>query len=301
MATKTKTQEQPPLPTDQPAASDVQPAGDVALVPAKAREWVIPKPWLDRNATESQVRTMFNLFPGAHPASVMAAWDYCVARNLDPLKKPCHIVPMRVKDHNGKWEWRDVIMPGIYEYRTTAHRTGEYMGHSKPEYGDPLVFEELGYKRPVPEWCSMTFYRWNRISGTRVEFTVTVYFEEVVQLKDGKANNKWLTSPRQMLTIRTESAGLRAAFPDELGGTHTAEEMEGRVIDTTAIDSQPETSAAAPEGYGIWFDSLVTAAQRGAQAMQEQFAAGPVEYRDHLTKNTAAWEALKATAVMAGA
>jgi hypothetical protein len=47
------------------------------------------------------------LFPGANPNSVLLVWDYCLARKLDPLKKPCHIVPMEVKDaKTGTYEWR---------------------------------------------------------------------------------------------------------------------------------------------------------------------------------------------------
>jgi hypothetical protein len=56
-----------------------------------------------------------------------------------------------------KYEWRDVVMPGIYELRTTAQRTGEYLGHAKPEYGD--MVGSAGVK--APEWCSFTVYRWN--------------------------------------------------------------------------------------------------------------------------------------------
>lgn len=81
---------------------------DKPLPPAVAR----------RGINEAQWRTLMNLFPGAKGPSVLMVWDYCVARTLDPLKKPCHIVPM---DVNGVW--RDVVMPGIYELRTTAMRT----------------------------------------------------------------------------------------------------------------------------------------------------------------------------------
>jgi hypothetical protein len=48
-------------------------------------------------------------------------------------------------------------------------------------------------------------------------------------------NDRWSTAKQQMLTKCTEAAALREAFPDELGGTHTAEEMEGqdKIIDVT--------------------------------------------------------------------
>jgi phage recombination protein Bet len=208
----------------------------------------LPAPVARRGITEAQWRTLMNnLYPGAAAESVVMVWDYCAARKLDPLKKPCHIVPMQVKDaKSGDYVWRDVVMPGIYEYRTTATRTGLYMGHSKPEYGP--VIEHLGVS--VPEWCAMTVYRWNKEAGQRVEYPVQVYFRECAGTRKDKSqggklvlNQRWQTAPIQMMTKVCEAAGLREAFPDELGGESTFEEMEGRVI-----EHEPQSSRIDPRG-----------------------------------------------------
>lgn len=199
----------------------------------------LPAPVARRGITEAQWRTLMNnLYPGAAPESVVMVWDYCAARKLDPLKKPCHIVPMQVKDaKTGDYNWRDVVMPGIYEYRTTATRTGLYMGHSKPEYGPEI--EHLGTK--VPEWCAMTIYRWSKEAGQRTEYPVQVFFRECAGTRRDKQqggklvlNQRWATAPIQMMTKVCEAAGLREAFPDELGGEATFEEMEGRIIEHEA-------------------------------------------------------------------
>jgi len=184
----------------------------------------LPAPVMRRGITEAQWRTLKNsLFPGAKSESVIAVVDYCRARQLDPLKKPCHIVPMKVKDMiSGEYVWRDVILPGIYEHRTTAARTGQYLGHHEPKYG-PVV---EAYGVTVPEWCAFTVLRWNPLAGRVCEFPVLIYFEEAVAIKDGKANQRWSRAPRQMLTKCAEAAALREAFPDELGGEMTAEEAE---------------------------------------------------------------------------
>lgn len=196
----------------------------------------LPEPVQRRGISEAQWRTLCNsLYPGADPQSVLMVVDYCAARKLDPLKRPCHIVPMEVKDvRTNKYEWRDVVMPGIYEYRTTAQRTGQYLGHSKPEYGPTTDFRGVA----APEWCEMTAFRWNAISGQRVEFPVTVYFREVVATKKGgEPNARWSKAPIQMLTKCAEAAALREAFPDEFGGELTAEEMDGRAYET--LDTAP--------------------------------------------------------------
>lgn len=184
---------------------------------------------IERGIKAEEWRTLFdNLYPGAKPQSVLMVWDYCKARKLDPLKKPCHIVPMEVKNQNGDYIWRDVVMPGIYEYRTTATRTGLYLGHAKPEYGEIKDYKGV----MAPEWCDFVVYRWNDMAKMRAEFPVRVYFREVVALKKGgEVNARWTKAPNQMLTKCTEAAAIREAFPDELGGTHTDDEMDGRRVE----------------------------------------------------------------------
>jgi phage recombination protein Bet len=193
----------------------------------------LPAPVAKRGISEAEWVTLrTSLFPGAKPESICLVIDYCRARKLDPLKKPCHIVPMQIKQGDD-YVWRDVVMPGIYEYRTTAMRTKEYMGHSKPVYGPEI--EYMGVK--APEFCELTVYRWNAAAGIKCEYPVTVYFSEVAgtswdkQAKAHKINARWTKAPRQMLTKCAEAAALREAFPDELGGEQTHEELEGQILE----------------------------------------------------------------------
>lgn len=230
----------------------------------------LPAQVTERGIDAAQWNTLCNsLFPGAQHDSVLMVVDYCKARKLDPLKKPCHIVPMRVKI-NGEYKWRDVVMPGIYEYRTTAQRTGDYLGHSRPEYGPEINHAGVS----APEWCEITVYRWNERAGIKVEFPARVYFRESCALKDGKANDRWGKAPIQMLTKCAEAAALREAFPDELGGTHTEEEMIGKTFDGTPADDgngkkSPEQLAFEAEHL----QSMRDAAMDGMAALTAAFAA----------------------------
>lgn len=215
----------------------------------EVREKELPAPVTRRGITEAAWRTAMNsLFPGAKPESVLMVFDYCKARQLDPLKKPCHIVPMQIKNQDGDYVWRDVVMPGIYEYRTTATRTGLYLGHSKPEYGPDTKFLTV----TAPAWCELTVYRWNPQAAQRAEYPVRIEFAECCgTAKDRKTgdpyvNGRWSKAPKQMLTKCTEAAALREAFPDELGGTHTAEEVESQ----TPIDVTPEKTGIKVDPRG---------------------------------------------------
>lgn len=233
----------------------------------------------ERSITNPQWHTLSkSLYPGASQASVLMVIDYCRARNLDPLKKPCHIVPMQIKVGRD-YEWRDVILPGIYELRTTAMRTGLYLGHSKPEYGPEIEF--MGVK--APEYCDLTIYRWNDVAKLRAEFPVRVRFAEVCGTtwdKDAKApkvNARWSKAPVQMTVKCGEAAGLREAFPDELGGQMTVEEMEGQrqLIDVTPREEAgnetipDSTGKIAPKRLRVVVEGMLEAvAKNDAAALQ---------------------------------
>lgn len=234
-----------------------------------------------RSINEAQWVTLKNsLYPGAKNESILLVIDYCRARSLDPLKKPCHIVPMEVKDATtGQYAWRDVVMPGIYEYRTTAHRTGKYLGHAKPEYGE--MEEGFGVKAPV--WCDFTIYR--AVEGGKAEFPVRTYFSEVVGLKDGKANKRWKQAPIQMLTKCAEAAALREAFPDEFGGEMTFEEMDGRTLigGDDAAASPAKQLPAKPEKFESWIADLGACAETGTEALTKAWEGSEVAQREYLT------------------
>ena len=271
----------------------------LAVAPAD-RKQTLPEQVQKRGISEAQWKTLCNnLYPGANPNSVLMVIDYCAARKLDPLKKPCHIVPMEVtvKTSQGdRKEWRDVVMPGIYEYRTTAQRTGFYLGHSEPTYGETV--KQNGVE--APEWCAMTFYRWNATAQQKVEFPVRVFFREVVATKSGgQANARWSKAPVQMLTKCTEAAGLREAFPDEFGGEPTFEEMDGQ----RTIDVTPESQALPkPDGYDTFLANLQGAAEISADTFAKTWEDATKACRDYLTQTDPDhYETLKAQAAKASA
>jgi phage recombination protein Bet len=262
----------------------------------------LPAPVAKRGIDEAQWRTLCNsLYPGANPQSVLLLIDYCRARGLDPLKRPAHIVPMEVKDaKTGTYTWRDVILPGIYELRTTAMRTSKYCGHSTPEYGPAVTV----YGVTAPEWCAITFYRLHPLVGEpAIPFPIRVYFREVCATtkdknsKDLKANAR--RAPVQMLTKCAEAAGLREAFPDELGGEQTAEELDGqRAADVDVTDTL--TVQPAPDGFEAWWGDLqATAQEHDLGKLEDAYAKSDPALRQFVAQSAAyraGWEALKAQA-----
>lgn len=187
-----------------------------------------------------------SLYPGAKPESIKLVIAYCRAAQLDPMLKPVHIVPMKVKqkkrDGGGfEYVWRDVVMPGIELYRIRAARTGEYVGMDPAKWGDDKT-EKLGEVTVTyAEWCEVTVYR--LVDGTPRPFpSGRVYWKEAYATKgyDDEGNKSaapnamWTKRPKGQHEKCAEALALRRAFP-ELGAQPTAEEMEGRVIDATEV------------------------------------------------------------------
>jgi phage recombination protein Bet len=256
-----------------------------------------------RGVNEAQWRTLkSSLYPGASSDAVLMVIDYCRARQLDPMKRPCHIVPVEVKVGE-RYEWREIVMPGIYELRTTAQRTDLYLGHSTPDYGPTITVGTVA----APEWCAITFYRLHPGTGQRIEFPVRTLFREVVA-KDraGKVNARWSRAPVQMLTKCCEAAGLREAFPDEIGGEQTSEELDGQRITVdepaaVATVEPAEPALAKPTGFDDWLDDLTAVADEGAEIFASAWGAASIEQREYLNATEPErYELLKAHAATKG-
>lgn len=222
-----------------------------------------------------------SIFPGAKPESIIMAVEYAKARHLDIMKKPCHIVPMSVKDaKTGQSQWRDVIMPSITEHRITATRTNQYAGQDAPVFG-PMVNITFGNtSHSVPESCTVTIYR--IIHGEKVPFCHTEYFEEAcATTKDGSLNSMWTKRKRGQLAKCAEAGALRKAFPEEIGNEYTVEEMQGKEITVGGSEMFSETQkvASMPEGYHVFEDEQLpffnNEAQYGTDRLSQAHATLP--------------------------
>ncbi len=199
-------------------------------------------------ASDELIRVLQNsLYPGAKADSVALVLAWCRSTGRDPMKKPVHIVPMSVKiAGTDRYEWRDVLMPGIGTYRTDAAETGEYVGKSEPEFGPETTREFDGQKVTFPLWCKVTVYRYTH--GEARAFPAKEFWIENYALGKGNkgVNAMWSKRCYGQLAKVAESQALRMAFPDETGNSNTAEEMEGKSFAGMTIDAEPQPKPPQP-------------------------------------------------------
>lgn len=236
------------------AVTQIQPSR-LPIAPAIAKEFEVqPAEW--RVLVEQ-------IFPNAKSVeAVTMAMAYCRQRKLDIFKKPVHIVPMW---STALGRMVETVWPGVAEIRTTAARTNEYAGIDEVEFG-PMVerkftgrnktrngdWEDVEKTVTFPEWASVVVYR--IVKGTKCAFHAKVFWEETYATigKSDIPNEMWSKRSRGQLDKCVEVAALRKAFPEELGSTYAAEEMEGRVIEADAnvehaSPPKPHTPPKPPE------------------------------------------------------
>jgi phage recombination protein Bet len=141
----------------------------------------------------------------------------CRRTGLDPLARQIYALKRR-ENVDGEWVERLSIQTGIDGYRLVADRTGHYAPGREPSF----AYDAQG--RLV---SATAHVRKQTADGTWHEVSATAHYAEYAALKrDGQPTRMWADKPHVMLQKCAEALALRRAFPAELSGVHTADEME---------------------------------------------------------------------------
>lgn len=221
----------------------------------------------------AQLKTVKNIIAeNATDQELVLFAQYCVKKNLDPFAKQIFFIK-RGKGDNAKASFQT----SIDGYRAIADRTGLYAGNDDYLFNDGKTqFEMLnaGVKKPIT--ATATVYK--LIQGNRIAFSATVDFDSYVQSFWDSRTGKQTVTPTwekmafTMLGKCAESLAFRKAFPAELGGLYTQEEMG-------QVDQQSETPA--PKGYGQVVHTLPP--NNSAPITQEDLTAKAPQPKEHFT------------------
>lgn len=158
--------------------------------------------------------------------------EVCRSTGLNPFQKQIYAIMRDTYNSKTKRkEPRMTIQTGIDGYRLMAARTGQHAGT------DDAVFDTE--TAPAPTWARVTVRRL-LAGGMVAEFTATARWREYAQTYDGNPSGMWAKMPYQMLAKCAEAQALRKAFPAELSGVYTAEEM-------AQADNEPKADEPARE------------------------------------------------------
>lgn len=156
------------------------------------------------------------------PAELSAFLHLCQRTRLDPFSRQIYLIGR----FDGRQQ-RKVYTPqtSIDGYRVIAHRASAEAGHALG-YEDTLWCDKSGQWRDVwladapPAAAKVTVIR----NGMRFS-AVARYAEYVQTKKGGDPSGLWGKMPATMTAKCAEALALRMAFPHDLAGVYTAEEM----------------------------------------------------------------------------
>jgi phage recombination protein Bet len=157
---------------------------------------------------------------------------FCLSNNLNPIKKQAYLMGYDTK--NGPSFSTIVSISG---YTAIAMQTGLCAGIDQPRFN---------YNGNILDSCSITVYR--LVKGEKCGFTGTAYYSERVGKKyDGSLTEPWAKQPKTMLEKCAKAAALRNAFPDQLSGVYTEDEMPKADVEIEAKKPEPEIEYISPE------------------------------------------------------
>ena len=191
------------------------------LVPTAGQQAAVPTAV---TFNREQVELLKNtICKGATDDELKLFLEVCKAKRMDPFGKQIYAIK-RWDPQTGK----DVMsfQVGIDGFRAKADETGLYEGQGTTQWcGPDGKWVDVWLSSDPPKAARVPIYRRGFREPISAVALYSEYVQTVSQSKGGGPNSMWRKSPANQLAKCSEALGFRKAFPEQLGGLYTNDEM----------------------------------------------------------------------------
>lgn len=198
---------------------------------------------------------------GCSDAELELFGQVCQRTGLDPFSRQIYAVMRnQFNPETRTKEPRMTIQVSIDGFRTIAARSGYYGGSSTEWCDTDGVWLDIWLKDHPPAGARTTVYR----LGCDRPFVGACTFKSYAQSFNGKLSSFWEKMPDTMIGKVSEAIALRKAFPAELSGLYTTEEM-AQADNDRSFNSKETVDAAVVNGQGVAWEQ--PNAQQGIESV----------------------------------
>ncbi len=201
----------------------------------------------------------------APPADVALLFHQAARTGLDPFARQIYLI-----GRGGKFN----IQTGIDGFRVIRDRAGTYQGHTEEWCGADGQWRDVWLEKGNPAAARVQVY----VKGFQVPVTGVARWTEYAQ----ETSPTWKKMPALMLAKCAEALALRKAYPQDLSGLYSDDELpiteqdEDGVYVTTTMrgDSKPEPSRVGSKSGVANETRVVTASDRQTTPAQRSRPGG---------------------------
>ena len=202
----------------------------------------------------------------APPADLAVFLNFAQRTGLDPFARQLYMIG---RNSQGGKKW--TIQASIDGLRIVAERSGDYAGQVGPEFcGTDGIWRDVWVGEQPPVAARVGVLR----HGFAAPLYAVAYWDEYVQTSaNGQPTAMWASKPKLMLAKCAEALALRKAFPNDLAGLYTADEMGNQDRPTVPAMIEAEPAIVVDASTGEVVDAAQGAAGQATDAQLRAIAA----------------------------